>query len=388
MLPRERVATALNHEEPDRIPIDLGSTRVSGICLNAYASLLDVLGLGPREMCVVDRDQGLAGPDEDVLEALGADFRPVWTNPPSRGETPIVRQGDYDVYVDEWGCRRSRPSSAGLYFDLTEPALREPSLEAVERFAWPDVDDPGRYEGLRERAQRLREETPYALVGHCDFGNDVLGIFHHVRGYTEAMLDLAAYPDFAESFMEGVARLALRAWGHFLDQVGDLVDIVAVYDDLGMQDRPLVSPAMYRRMIKPRHARIIAAIKERTRAKVFFHSDGAVSEFIPDLIEMGVDILNPVQVSAAGMEDTADLKRRYGKNLVFWGGACDSQRVLPFGSVEEVRRESLRRIADLAPGGGFVFAPVHNIQNDVSGDRTVALFRTAREAGRYPMASP
>jgi uroporphyrinogen decarboxylase len=386
MLPRERVLTALNHEEPDRIPIDLGSTRVSGICLDAYAGLLDALGLGQRELRVVDRKQGLAGPDEDVLEALGVDCRPVWTNPPSGGEVPIAWEGEYEVFVDEWGCRVSRPRSGGLYFDLTEPAIREPSLEALDRFPWPDVDDPARYEGLRQQAQRLREESPYALVGHCDFGQDVLGIFLNVRGYMEAMLDLAAHPDFAEAFMEGVTRLAMRAWGHFLEQVGDLVDVVAFYDDLGMQDRPLVSPAMYRRMIKPRHARIIAAIRERTRAKVFFHSDGAVAEFIPDLIEIGVDILNPVQVSAAGMEDTAALKRRYGKNIAFWGAACDSQRVLPSGSLEDVRREARRRIADLAPGGGFVFAPVHNLQDDVSGEKTLALYQTAREAGRYPIA--
>jgi uroporphyrinogen decarboxylase len=387
MLPRERVLTALNHEEPDRVPIDLGSTRVSGICLNAYASLLDALGLDRREMREVDRNQGLAGPDEDVLEALGVDFRPVWTNAPSGGEPPIVREGEYDVYVDEWGCRRSRPRVGGRYFDVSEPVLKEPSLDALESYAWPDVDDPARYEGLRERATRLREQTPYALVGHCDFGNDVLGILQHVRGYTESMLDLAAYPDFAEALMEGLTRLALRAWSHFLDEVGDLVDVVAVYDDLGMQDRPLVSPAMYRRMIKPRHARIIAAIKERTKARVFFHSDGAVAEFIPDLIEIGVDILNPVQVSAAGMEDTAALKRRYGANMAFWGAACDSQRVLPFGNLAEVRSEARRRIADLAPGGGFVFAPVHNIQDDISGDKALALFEVAREAGRYPLVA-
>jgi uroporphyrinogen decarboxylase len=387
MLPRERVLTALNHEEPDRIPIDLGSTRVSGICLDAYATLLNALGLGPRDLRVVDRKQGLAGPDEDVLQALGVDCRPVWTNPPSGGEPPIVQEGDYEVFIDEWGCRVSRPRARGLYFDLTEPVMTEPSLEALEKFAWPDVDDPARYEGLRQQAQRLREESPYALVGHCDFGQDVLGHFLNVRGYAEAMLDLAAYPDFAEAFMEGVTRMAMRAWGHFLEQVGDLLDVVAFYDDLGMQDRPLVSPAMYRRMIKPRHARIIAAMRERTRAKVFFHSDGAVAEFIPDMIEIGVDILNPVQVSAAGMEDTAALKRRFGKNIAFWGAACDSQRILPSASLEDVRREARRRIADLAPGGGYVFAPVHNIQNDVSGEKTLALYQTARQAGRYPVAS-
>jgi uroporphyrinogen decarboxylase len=388
MLPRERVLTALNHEEPDRIPIDLGSTKVSGICLDAYVSLRGALGLGQRELRVVDRGQGLAGPDEDVLEALGVDFRAVWTNPPSGGEPPITQEGEYEVYVNEWGCRVSRPRSGGLYFDLTEPAIREPSLEILEKFHWPDVDDPARYQGLRERARRLRDETPYAVVGHCDFTTDMLGTFLNVRGYTEAMLDLAGHPDFAEAFMEGMAGLGVRALGHFLDKVGDLVDVVACYDDLGMQDRPLLSPAMYRRIIKPYHGRVIAAIRERTRAKVFFHSDGAVAEFIPDLIEIGVDILNPVQVSAAGMEDTAALKRRYGKNLAFWGAACDSQKVLPLGSLEDARRESRRRIADLAPGGGFVFAPVHNIQNDVSGEKTLAIYRTAREAGRYPVGAP
>ncbi len=388
MLPRERVLTALNHEEPDRVPIDLGSTRVTGICLDAYEGLRDALGLGQRELRVVDRSQGLAGPDEDVLEALGVDFRPVWTNPPSGGEPPVAQEGEYEVYFDEWGCRRSRPRSGGLYFDMTEPAIMEPSMEALEKFRWPDVDDSARYEGLRGLAQRLREETSYALVGHCDFGHDMLGSFLNVRGYTEAMLDLAAHADFVEAFMEGATRLALRAWEHFLEQVGELVDVVLCYDDLGMQDRPLISPAMYRRLIKPYHGRVIAAIHKRTPAKVFFHTDGAVAEFIPDFIEIGVDILNPVQVSAAGMEDTGALKRRYGKNLVFWGGACDSQRVLPFGSPEDVRLESRRRIADLAPGGGFVFAPVHNIQCDVPGENTLAFFQSAREAGRYPVAGP
>jgi uroporphyrinogen decarboxylase len=385
MLPRERVLAALNHEEPDRIPIDLGSTKVSGICLDAYAGLLRALGLRAREPRVVDRSQGLAGPDEDVLEALGVDFRSVWTNPPSGGEPPLTREGEYEVYVNEWGCRVRRPVSGGLYFDLMEPAMKEPSLEALERFPWPDVDDPARYEGLREQARRLRDETPYAVVGHCDFGTDMLGTFLSFRGYTEAMLDLAAYPDFAEAFMDKMAGLGVRAWGHFLDEVGDLVDVAACYDDLGMQDRPLISPVMYRRMIKPYHARVIAAIRQRTKAKVFFHTDGAVAEFIPDLIELGVDILNPLQVSAAGMGDTAALKQRYGKNLVFWGGACDSQTVLPLGGLDDVRREAGRRIADLAPGGGFVFAPVHNIQNDVPGETAVALYRTAREAGRYPV---
>jgi uroporphyrinogen decarboxylase len=226
---------------------------------------------------------------------------------------------------------------------------------------------------------------PYALVGICDLATDILARPQWIRGYAESMLDLAADPDFAEAFLERLTQIAVRAWSHFLDEVGEYLDVVTFYDDLGMQDRPLISPAMYRRLVKPRHARIIETIKTRTKAKVFMHSCGAVSELIPDIIEIGVEILNPVQVSAAGMGNTAELKRRYGKNLAFWGGVCDSQRVLPFGTLAEIQEETRRRISDLAPGGGFVFAPIHNIQDDVPGEKTLALYRTALEHGRYPI---
>ena len=385
MLARERVLMALNHEEPDRVPIDLGSTPVTSICRNAYADLLARLGLPGREIQIVDMIQQLAGVDEDVLQALEVDFRPIRTNPPADYRLELRDEGDYETYYDQWGAKLRRPKVGGYYFDYFEYPIKEPTLQALERYSWPDPDDPSRYEGLRKRARALREQTPYALVGTCDLGADILGRPQWVRGYAESMLDLAANPEFAEAFLERLTQMAVRAWNHFLDEVGEYLDVAVFYDDLGMQDRPLISPAMYRRLVKPRHARIIEAIRARTKAKVFMHSCGAVSQFIPDLIEIGVDILNPIQVSAAGMGDTAELKRRYGRHLTFWGGACNSQRVLPFGTLAEVQEETQRRIADLAPGGGFVFAPVHNIQDDVSGEKTLALYRTAREQGRYPM---
>src|SRR3989304_1113877 len=198
------------------------------------------------------------------------------------------------------------------------------------------------------------------------------------------MLDLTDNPDFAEAFLDRLTDIAIHAWAHFLAEVGEHVDVVTFYEDLGMQDRLLISPAMYRRLLKPRHAQIIAAIKARTKAKVFFHTDGAVLDLIPDLIEIGVDILNPIQVSATGMGDTAELKRRFGRQLVFWGGACDAPAGLPFGTAGEGRAEAQRRIAALAPGGGFVFAPVHNFQDDVSPDKILTLYRPALECGCYP----
>jgi len=385
MLARERVLMALNHEEPDRVPIDLGSTPVTGICRNAYADVLACLGLSGREFRVVDIVQQLAVIDEDVLQALEVDFRPIQTNPPTGFSLQVRDEGDYEVYYDQWGAKLSRPKVGGRYFDYVECPIKESTLQALERYSWPDPDNPSRYEELRERARALHERTPYALVGTCDLGTDILARPQWIRGYAESMLDLAANPDFAEAFLEQLTRIAVRAWNHFLDEVGEYLDVVAFYDDLGMQDRPLISPAMYRRLVKPRHARIIEAIRARTKAKVFMHSCGAVGEFIPDIIEIGVDILNPIQVSAAGMGDTAELKHRYGQHLTFWGGTCDSQRVLPFGTLADVQEETRRRIADLAPGGGFVFAPIHNIQDDVSGEKLLALYRAAVEQGRYPI---
>jgi len=384
MLARERVLMALNHEEPDRVPIDLGSTPVSAICRNAYADLIACLGLPEREVQIVDMVQQLAGVDEDVLRALEVDFRPTQTTQPAAYRLQVRDEGDYETYYDQWGAKLSRPKVGGHYFDYVECPIKEPTLQALERYSWPNPDDPSRYEGLREQARALHERTPYALVGTCELGSDILARPQWIRGYAASMLDLAADPDFAEAFLERLTQIAVRAWSRFLEEVGEYLDVAAFYDDLGMQDRPLISPAMYRRLVKPRHARIIEAIKARTKAKVFMHSCGAISEFIPDIIEIGVDILNPVQVSAAGMSDTADLKRRYGRHLTFWGGACDSQQVLPFGTLAEVREETQRRIADLAPGGGFVFAPIHNIQDDISGEKTLALYRTALEHGRYP----
>jgi len=388
MLARERVLMALNHEEPDRVPIDLGSTPVSGICRNAYADLLACLGLSAREIQVVDMVQQLAAVDEDVLRALEVDFRPITTNPPAGFRLQLRDEGDCETYYDQWEAKLSRQKAGGRYFDYVEHPIQESTLQALERYSWPDPDDPSRYEGLRQRARALHEGTPYALVGTCDLGSDILARPQWIRGYAESMLDLAANPDFAEAFLERLTQIAVRAWSHFLDEVGEYLDVAAFYDDLGMQDRPLISPAMYRRLVKPRHARIIEAIRARTNAKVFMHSCGAIGEFIPDIIESGVDILNPIQVSAAGMADTAELKRRYGQHLTFWGGACDSQRVLPFGTLAEIREETRRRIADLAPGGGFVFAPIHNIQHDVSGEKTLALYRTALKQGRYPIGRP
>ena len=385
MTSRERVLAALEHREADRVPVDVGSMPVSGICAGAYPRVVEALGLAARETRIIDVPQQLAAIDLDVVEALGGDCIGITTNDPHPPAAP-ADDGEYESYRDVWGALRRRPHG-GLYFDLAESPLHEPTAEALMAFAWPDPDDPRRYAGLREQAQRLRETTPYAIVGRPDFGSDILGTFQHVRGYTESLLDLAAYPDFAEAYFERVTDIAVRAWTHFLAEVGDLIDVAATFDDLGMQDRPLMSVKMYRRLLKDRHARVFEAIRHSTRAHILFHTDGAVVDFLPDLVEIGVQVLNPVQVSSAGLEDTAALKRRFGKELSFWGAACDSQVVLSRGTPEEVRAETQRRIRDLAPGGGLVCAPIHNVQSDVPPANVLAMFRAVRDFGAYPVRS-
>jgi uroporphyrinogen decarboxylase len=206
-----------------------------------------------------------------------------------------------------------------------------------------------------------------------------------VRGMAEGLMDLVANQDFACAFLDRLTETIIAAQEHFLDEVGDLIDVHFAADDLAGQSGPLISPDIFRKLVKPRWARILAAIKSKTKAQIFFHSCGAVAEFLPDLIEIGVDIINPVQVSATGM-NAGDLKRRFGKRLSFWGGGCDTQRVLNLADPEQVRDEVRHRIRDLAPGGGFVFNAVHNIQPGIAPANIVAMFATAKECGRYPIA--
>lgn len=381
MLGRERALMALNHEEPDRVPIDLGSTEVTGICRDAYADLLARMGLSGQEVRVVNMLLQLAGVDEEILQALEVDFRSITTNPPA-GFRPEVRdEGDYETYHDQWGAKLSRPKIGGHYFDYVECPIKESTLEALGRHSWPDPDDPSRYEGLRERARALREGTSYALVGSCGLGGDILARPQWIRGYADSMLDLAANPDFVEAFLERLTEIAVRAWEHFLGEVGEYLDVAAFGDDLGIQDGPMISPAMYRRFVKPRHARIIETIRAGTKAKVFMHSCGAVSEFIPDMIEIGVDILNPVQPDAM---DPARLKDQYGDRLAFFG-TVGTPRMWSWGTPEDIRAEVRERIETVGAGGGLIISPAYDLEPEESipWENVVAFFDAVEEFGVY-----
>ncbi|MGC8879373.1 MAG: uroporphyrinogen decarboxylase family protein [Anaerolineae bacterium] len=381
---RERILTALQHREPDRVPIDLGGTDFTSICKGAYIDLMRYLGREPGEIVLVNIVEQLPALDEAFLdEVIRADTRQVRERGSSRWTLQIEDQGEYLSYVNEWLIRLRMPKRCGHYFDLVEFPIKEPTREALETFPWPDPSDPARWEGLEAEARRLYENTTYALVVGCVFGGGIFEFPQYLRGMEAFLTDLLLHPGFADELMERITEILIEAYSRMLEKVGPYVQVVSVCDDLATQIGPMISPQLYRERIKPRQKRLIEAIKAHTRAYVLYHGCGAAREFLPDLIEIGVDIFNPVQVSARGLEDTADLKRTFGRDLVFWGGVCDTQHMLPFGTPEQVRDETRRRLDDLMPGGGFVAAPVHNIQDGVPPENIMAMFETIHEYGVY-----
>jgi uroporphyrinogen decarboxylase len=375
MTSRERILASLNHEEPDRVPLDLGgvATTIEAV---PYNELKQYLGI-KSETELFLRDH--VDPPEEVLKRLGIDTRYVRIKPPRNFKVQIDPDNSY---LDEWGTRWKKPESS-LYWDPVDYPLKDATIEDLETYNWPDPHDPGRTEGLREQAKRLREKTDYAVIADTP----LLGIFESacvcLRGIERLMMDLILDKPFAEALFDKLADIHIEFLRHYLDAVGDLIDVIMVSDDLGGENGPLISPELYRDLIKPAQRRLWQFIKSNTEACLFLHSCGSISKFIPDLMEMGVDILNPVQVSAQDM-DTKRLKEEFGDKLTFWGGV-DTQRVLPFGSPEDVDREVRKRIADMATGGGYVLTAVHNIQAGVPPENICMMYDAARRYGRYPI---
>lgn len=378
---RERLLITLNHQEPDRIPLDLGSTQVTGIHVVAYRNLREALGLPPIEPMICDMVQQLALPDDDVIERLGIDVRGLF--PLNSHNWNVVGEdiGEYWAYHDEWGITHHRPKPDGLYYSVVASPLTSPTirLEDVRAYPWPNTGDPRRIAGLRDQARTYRAQGRAVMIKGVLAG--IFEMSQRVRGMENIMMDLVSDPDLAGAFLDKMVELKLAFWEMALPQMGEFVDVISEADDYGTQESQLVSPRMFREIFKPRLATLFKRIKQLApNTKLFFHSDGNLRPIIPDLIEIGVDILNPIHTTAKGMEPVA-LKRDFGKDLVFWGGGVETQSVLPFGTPQEVKNNVRRNIDALAPGGGYVFNTVHNIQADVPPANMLALFETLRE---YP----
>jgi uroporphyrinogen decarboxylase len=381
MKPRERVMAALNHQEPDRIPIDLGATIVSSIAKTTYVELKQHLDLPVEDIQMLDHVQQLPYVDEALMQRFGVDFRMVQLPAATTSGVNVFEEGDYYAFYDRWGSKLHMPQTGGFYFDWVDFPIKEPTLEALDNYPWPRPDPDEVNTKLGEQAKWLYENTDYALIGSAVIGGGIFEQPARIMGMQNFLMALLAEPKFADRLMEQITDVYIESCNTYLNHVGKYIQVFTFWDDVTSQTGWLIKPELYRKMIKPKQRRLVEAIKKKTDAKLFFHCCGAARGLIPDLIDLGFDILNPVQVSATGM-DTQELKAEFGHDITFWGG-IDTQRVLPFGTPHDVVDEVKRRIDDLAPGGGFVFAAVHNIQALVPPENIVTMFDTALDYGRY-----
>jgi len=392
MTPRERIVATLRGQTPDRVPLDIGGTESSGLTGIAYNRLRAHLGMPPGKTQVFDTYQQVVKVEDDLRQRLEVDtagllieprrWRPGALPDGSPCELPAKwdPQEDVDgglIVRDEAGHVIARMPAGGFYFEpvyaplagAREPAELADHAAAIENFDWPAYADET-LDDIAARARRLHDETDYAIVANLGF--HLLAAGQMLRGYEQFMVDLLADKAMAHAVLRRLTDAYKRRADGYLARVGECVQVVLVNDDLGTQNGPMLSPASYREMIWPYQKELFSFIKSKTDAAILFHSCGAVSEFIPLLIEAGIDALNPVQVSASGM-DTAELKRLFGDRLTFWGGGCDTQQVLRRGTPRQIEDEVKRRVADLAGGGRFVFTQVHNIQPDVPPENVMAM---------------
>lgn len=371
MTPRRRVLATLAHEEPDRVPIVIGTSNTTGIKMPACRRLAAHLGLPRPERYIYDWPElGTALVEDGMLERLRSDARGVLDRFPAAVYERNSRRAPHEPFIDDWGTGQVE-IAPDEWFPGIHPLREADTIEAIDRYPWPDPDDPTRFAHVRAEAARLRAENRYAVIGAPWLLFPLERAFA-LQGMDTFLVNMALAPGFARALLERIADICKRLMGNFLRECGDLLDIVKIGDDLGTQDRLLMSPGMYRSVLKPIHADYIRFIKERTAAKVFFHTDGDVFDVLEDFIEIGVDILNPVQTSAGRMANLRELKRRVEGRLVLCG-AVDTHHILPRGTPDDVRREVRRVIDILSPHGGYMLASVHTIMNDVPPENVLAM---------------
>ncbi len=404
MTSRERVLAALNHHETDKVPIDFSGHRSSGISAIAYPKLREYLELEPRQVRVYDPVQQLAVVDDDVLDRFGVDTielgrgfaqgndswadwvlpdgtpcqMPVWALPEREKGRWIIRSGktgkiiaqmpDGALYFEQayWPFAKGEPD-----FDAMPDVWSESMWAAVASPPGPEIAGPDGQKVFAEGAKRLREKTDKAILGL--FGGNLLEFGQFMYRNDNFFMLLAGEPKKAHAFLDKMVEIHLDNLENFLGIVGDYIDIIVFGDDLGMQTGPQISPNMYREFFKPRHKILWNRAKELADVKVNLHSCGGLRELIPDLIEVGLDAVNPVQINCLGM-DLNELKNEFSKDIVFWGGGCDTGHILPNGTPEAVIKHVKKQVEIGRKGGGFVFQQVHNIMANVPPENIVAMF--------------
>ena len=381
---RQRVLTAIHHEQPDRVPLVIGVSNATGIKMKPYKGIKNIAGVQAADDYMYDWPElGTAEIDEETMRRLRSDVRGVLDLEP---EEVIKRNRERDPhsdYIDSWGSGQSEIGEDD-WFPSVHPLPDARTTADLDSYkGWPDMSDPTRIAHVGDRARRLAEENQYAIMA-TPWLLFPFERAYAMQGMETFLLNMARDPDFARALMEKIAVYCKQLMGRFLEELGDNVDIIKIGDDLGTQKSLMISPKMYREILKPIHADFISYIKTRTNAKVLFHSDGDVAPLIDDFVEIGVDILNPIQTSAGSMSDLPSLKKRHGNNIVFCGG-IDTHRILPYGSPAEVRQEVKRVIDILGPGGGCMIGAVHTVMNDVPAENVLAMVDAVEEFGHYPL---
>jgi uroporphyrinogen decarboxylase len=379
----ERVVAALEHREADRVPFDFGGTLVSGIHHLAYSKLRDYLGLPKRPLTLFDQVQGLALIEEDMLARLQVDTRGVLTGSASDWVMSMENGDGYEQYKDVWGITWRKPLPHGLYYDMVGHPLKGKTLEEARSYRWPEAKDLNRLRGMKERAQELASTQAFVLMGCCGMTAGLFQQLQWLLGYEHCFDALASDPPLIEYLIGRLAELDIEFWEWAVPFLGDDIAVVMYADDFGMQTGPAISKTMFNRYFKPWYAKIFDTIKRHgPHMRIFFHTCGSSRYVIPDLIEAGIDILNPVQTGAYDM-DPVRLKQDFGKDITFWGGGINTQKTLPTGSRHEIKDEVKRTIDVFAPGGGFVFATIHNVQADVPPENFMAVWEALMEFGPH-----
>jgi len=381
MTSRERVKAVLDHKIPDRVPIIVGVSNATGIKMKPYQEVKKLVGITAPDEYIYDwQELGTARIDEQTMQRLHSDVRGVLDREPLKINEQNKKRAPHTPCMDSWGSGQKEIED-GVWYPGIHPLADATTIAAIENYPWPDMDDPYRVALVKEQARKLAQENQYAIMGTPWLLFPFERAFA-MQGMDKFLLNMAMNPDFARALLRKITDLCKTLMGHFLDEAGDNLDIIKIGDDLGTQEKLMISPRMYRQILKPFHAEFIAFIKARTKAKVFFHTDGDVFDLIEDFVEMGVDILNPIQTSAGKMANLAELKERYGNDIVFCG-AIDTQRILPYGTPQEVKREVKRVISILGEGGGYMVASVHTIMSEVPPENILAMVDAVEEFGQY-----
>lgn len=411
---RERVLTSINHKEPDRVPVDLGSTPSSGISAIAYNNLKKYLKIEKGHTRIYDVCQQVAQPENEIIErfnidvvdigrmfnTLDEDWHETKLSDGSTAEYPswfkpvLQTDGSYHAFLNDGTLAAKMPIGA-TFFDQTffpyydgypsdyrnlAEDMAKVHWAAFAHSPWDHAAEKCFWVQLREKALYLRQNTDKALMFVCGCNLFEWGTF--LRRIDNFLMDIYTEPDNVERFLDALLELHMSTLEQACKAVGDVVDVIRFGDDLGMDSGPFMSPEVYRKIFKPRHKILCDYVKKHSKMNTFLHSCGSLYKLIPDLIEVGYDILNPIQTSCKDMEPER-LKKEFGKDITFWGAGADTRYVLNWATPSEVKEHVKRRIEILAPGGGFVFNTIHNIMPDVPPENVVAMFEAIQESDMW-----